>query len=269
MAAARILRMSRPLGLGLSHEVFSSSAVVSRPRTLIMCLNKAGLSSENPTGAGSCSERKPVAVKAAGCASGCVIVSEPKTDKGVDLGMLLGYVTDLMSRWMKFVTKERPWRLNIQMLVEKGCVLVLESYFQYFHAISQMSQQGHVVLLLIEAIDMFLVGTAMLIFGVALHVMFVGQQNLKGKGSLGSTLSGNFNLEKLPSWIGMETAIQAKSKIGQAVIMILQVQVLEKCKSIPVVNGMDIACFAGAIFLSSASLFVLSKIAFARVEARQ
>ncbi|KAL0302694.1 UNVERIFIED_CONTAM: hypothetical protein Sangu_3085300 [Sesamum angustifolium] len=122
--------------------------------------------------------------------------------------------------------------------------------------------------LLIEAIDMFLVGTAMLIFGVALHVMFVGQQSLKGKGSLGSTSSGNFNLEKLPSWIGMETAIQAKSKIGQAVIMILQVQVLEKCKSIPVVSGMDIACFAGAIFLSSASLFVLSKIAFARVEAR-
>ncbi|KAL0432459.1 UNVERIFIED_CONTAM: hypothetical protein Slati_2580200 [Sesamum latifolium] len=295
MAAARILRMSRPLGLGLSHEVFSSSAVVSRPRTLIMCLNKAGLSSENPTGAGSCSERKPVAVKAAGCASGCVIVSEPKSDKGVDLGMLLGCVADLMSRWMKFVTKERPLRLNIQMLVEKaiidcrfftllatagslvgsafcfveGCVLVLESFFQYFHAISQMSEQGHVVLLLIEAIDMFLVGTAMLIFGVALHVMFVGQQNLKDKGSLGSALSGNFNLEKLPSWIGMESAIQAKSKIGQAVLMILQVQVLEKFKSIPVVNGVDLACLAGAIFLSSASLFVLSKIAFAHVEVRQ
>ncbi|KAL0366147.1 UNVERIFIED_CONTAM: hypothetical protein Sradi_3504800 [Sesamum radiatum] len=255
MAAARILRMSRPLGLGLSHEVFSSSAVVSRPRTLIMCLNKTGLSTENSTGAGSCSERKPVTVKAAGSASGCVIVSEPKTDKGVDLGLLLGSVADLMSSWMKFITKERPWRLNIQMLMEKaildcrfftllatagslvgsafcfveGCVLVLESFFQYFHAISEMSEQGHVVLLLIK-LDMFLVGTTMLIFGVALHVMFVGQQNLKGKGSLGSTLSGNFNLEKLPSWIGMESAIQAKSKIGQAVIMILQVQVLENIR---------------------------------------
>ncbi|KAK4434475.1 hypothetical protein Salat_0610300 [Sesamum alatum] len=327
LAAARILRMSRPTGLiGLSHEVFSTSAMLSRPRTLIMCLNKAGLSSNNPTGTGNGDERKPVAVKAAGCVSGCMIVSEPKTDKGVDLGFLLGCVANLMSSLMKFIRKERPWRWNIQMLVEKaiidcrfftllatagslvgsafcfveGCVLVVESYLQYFHAISQMSEQGHVLLLLIEAIgmipflpsscihsdhlinflalvfnttnfptDMFLVGTAMLIFGVALHVMFVGQQNLKGKGSQhsGSALSRNFNLEKLPSWIGMESAIQAKSKIGQAVIMILQVQVLEKFKTIPVVNSMDLACFAGAVFLSSASLFVFSRITFAHTEA--
>ncbi|KAI3460278.1 hypothetical protein Pfo_016941 [Paulownia fortunei] len=297
MAATRLLRISRPLGLGLSHEVFSTlaiSSMVSRPRTL-MCLNKVGLSSENPPGGGG--ERKPVAVKAAGCTSPCVLVSEPKTDKGVDLALLLAYVTEAMSRWMKFITKQRPWRLHIQMFVQKaiidcrfftllatagsllasvlcfveGCFLILESYFQYFHALSQMSEQGHVVLLLIEAIDMFLVGTAMLVFGMALYVMFVGQNNIKGKGSQhsGSTLSRNFNLEKLPSWIGMESAMQAKSKMGHAVIMILQVQVLEKFKSIPVTNGMDLACFAGAVFLSSASIFLLSRIAFARAEAKR
>ncbi|KAK6130949.1 hypothetical protein DH2020_035311 [Rehmannia glutinosa] len=289
MALSRLLRISRPLGLGLSDEVSSnlaiSSMVASRPGTL-MCLAKAGLSSENPAG-----ERNPVAVKAAGCNSACLLVSEPKTDKGVDLALLLANVADKMSQWRKFITKARPWRFHIQMSVEKaiidcrfftllatagsmlgsvlcfveGCFLIMESYFQYFHSLSQMSDQGHLVLLLVQAIDMFLVGIAMLVFGMALHVMFVGQENLKGKGS---TLSRNFNLQKLPSWIGMGSAMQAKSKIGHAVIMILQVQVMEKFKSIPVTNGVDLACFAGAIFLSSASIFLLSRIGVARAEVK-
>lgn len=67
--------------------------------------------------------------------------------------------------------------------------------------------------------------------------------------------------QKLRSWIGIdESAMQAKSKIGHAVILILQIQVLDKFKTIPVTNGMDLACFAGAIFLSSASIFLLSRV---------
>ncbi|KAJ6679237.1 hypothetical protein OIU79_019071 [Salix purpurea] len=61
----------------------------------------------------------------------------------------------------------------------EGCFLILESYFQYFNTLSRVSDQGHLVHLLIEAIDMFLVGTAMLIFGVGLYVMFVGSKNSK------------------------------------------------------------------------------------------
>ncbi|KAL3840348.1 hypothetical protein ACJIZ3_024939 [Penstemon smallii] len=286
MAATRLLKMSKPLGLGFSQEVISNSSMVySRPRT-VLCVSKAGLSSENPPGGG---ERKPVAVKAAGCA----LTSEPKTDnKVVDLALLLPYVSDVVSPWLKFLTKQRPWGLHIQMFIEKviidcrfftllatagsligsvlcfveGCFLILESYFQYFHAISQLSEQGHhVMLLLIEAIDMFLVGTALLVFGMALHVMFVGS---KGKGSNhpDSSLSRKFDFQKLQSWMGMESVMQAKSKIGHAVIMILQVEVLEKCKSIPMSNGLDLACFAGVVFLSSASIFILSKIAVARAE---
>lgn len=41
--------------------------------------------------------------------------------------------------------------------------------------------------------DMFLVGTAMLTFAMALHVMFVGQRNSNGKGSHHS--GSAFNLE--------------------------------------------------------------------------
>lgn len=34
----------------------------------------------------------------------------------------------------------------------QGCFIVLESYFQYFHALSDKADQGHIVHLLIEAI---------------------------------------------------------------------------------------------------------------------
>lgn len=45
--------------------------------------------------------------------------------------------------------------------------------------------------------DVFLVGTAMLVFGMSLYVMFVGTNNLKGEGSqhLRPSLFGNFNVE--------------------------------------------------------------------------
>lgn len=64
----------------------------------------------------------------------------------------------------------------------------------------------------------------------------------------------------------MESAMDAKSKIGHAIMLILQVQVLDKFRSIAVTSGMDLACLAGAIFLSSASIFILSRISVPRAE---
>ena len=58
----------------------------------------------------------------------------------------------------------------------------------------------------------------------------------------------------------MQSVSQAKSKIGHAVMMILQVGVLDKLKSVPVVTGLDLACVAGAVFISSACIFLLSKL---------
>ncbi|KAK3015129.1 hypothetical protein RJ639_006279 [Escallonia herrerae] len=113
-----------------------------------------------------------------------------------------------------------------------------------------------------NAYYMFLVGTAMLIFGVGLHVMFVGSRNLNAEGSQlpGSNFFGLFHLKELPAWVGMKSITQAKSKIGHALMMILQVGVLEKFKSIPLVTGMDLACFAGAVLMSSACIFLLSRL---------
>ncbi|KAL2459102.1 uncharacterized protein Fot_55120 [Forsythia ovata] len=284
--------MSRPISLGPSRDSSSNStcsSMVSTSRTL-MCLTKAGLSSKNVPAGGD--ERKTVAMKAA-AGSTCVVISEPKTEKRVDLALLIANASDVILQWRIMITKRRPWKFNIQMLIEKaivdcrfftflaiggsllssilcfveGCFLIVESYFQYFRAISQMSQQGqgHVVQLLIEAIDVFLLGTAMLIFGMSLYVIFVGTKNLKGKGSqhIRPSLFGNFNVETIPARVGMQSVMQAKSKMGHAVIMILLVEVLEKFKSIPVVTGWDLACFAAAIFVSTASIFLLSKLSIA------
>lgn len=255
-----------------------------------MCLSKAGLNSKNVSTGGGGGDEKKTAVKAmGGCA--CVVISEPKTDKGVDLALLIANASDVILQWWIMITKQRPWKFNIQMFIEKaivdcrfftlfaiggsllgsvlcfveGCFLILQSYLQYFRAISHTMQQGHVVQLLIEAIDVFLVGTAMLIFGMSLYVMFVGTNNLKGEGSqhLRPSLFGNFNVETIPSRVGIQSVMQAKSKMGHAVIMILLVEVLEKFKSIPVVTGWDLAFFAAAIFVSSASIFLLSRLAVA------
>lgn len=58
----------------------------------------------------------------------------------------------------------------------------------------------------------------------------------------------------------MESMSAAKSKIGHAVMMILQVGVLEKFKNIPLSSAVDLACFAAAVLISSASIFFLSKL---------
>lgn len=58
----------------------------------------------------------------------------------------------------------------------------------------------------------------------------------------------------------MESVTQAKYRIGYAAIMILQVGLLEKFKKVPLVTSLDLACFAGAVLVSSASIFDLSKL---------
>ncbi|XP_073306559.1 uncharacterized protein [Primulina huaijiensis] len=295
MTAARFLRVSKlPTGLGFSTETVSSSSfslMGSRHRTQ-MCLRDIGLSSDThtPTIGGV---RKPVTVQATGTPSACVLISETKANKTVDLALLFAKVAEVMSQLLEFITRRRPWRFHIEMFVEKviidcrffallavagsligsvlcfvqGCFLILESYFQYFHAMSKMSEQGHVVLLLIEAMDMFLVGIAMLIFGMAMHIMFVGSSDRKRFLEYSaSTSSNNFSLEKLSSWIKMRSVMQAKSKIGHAVILILQVEVLEKSKYLTTTSPLDLACYAGVVLLSSASIFILSRIALSRDE---
>ncbi|XVE69966.1 hypothetical protein DITRI_Ditri10aG0033400 [Diplodiscus trichospermus] len=269
MAATRLLRSpNKPLGRTFA----ASSSWPSSSVKTVRYISKGWPDREKKV-YGSRNYRKPtVDVKASGAAT-----SEPRIDWGRRLASLLANATNAMRQVVRPVVKPRPWKLHVQMLIQKvvidcrfftmfavagsllGSVLC---FVEYFHSLSQISDQEHIIHLLIEAIDMFLVGTAMLIFGMGLYIMFVGSKTMEGGApSLPrSNLFGLFHLKTLPAWAEMKSVSQAKSKMGHAVMMILQVGVLEKFKSIPIVTSLDLACFAGAVFVSSACTFLLSRL---------
>ncbi|KAF8377472.1 hypothetical protein HHK36_030851 [Tetracentron sinense] len=275
----RMLRTSRPLRFRLPSSCPNSSS-----SSTLRCLNKVGA-----TGEKRISGKSMEGVKASLVSDAAVIASELQTKSQEGLASVAADFMDAVLKILRPPVIRKPWRLHAQILIQRvifdcrfftmfavvgsligsvlcfveGCLLILQSYFEYFQGISQRLDQEHVVQLLIEAIDMFLVGTAMLMFGMGLYVMFVGLKDTKrenGRLLSGSNLFGLFYIKRLPTWVETQSVSEAKSKIGHAVLMILQVGVLEKFKSTPLVNGLDLACFAGAILISSASIFLLSRL---------
>ncbi|KAF9668630.1 hypothetical protein SADUNF_Sadunf14G0023700 [Salix dunnii] len=296
MTTTRLLRSSK-----LLHHVAPPNTT-SSPFTTVKCVGKAtGFNGDKMVSGdhGDHKRKSTVAVKASVAASkGSLLTVEPPRifERGlIDLASLLAMVSNALRKVLRPpALKPKLWKFQVQKLIEKaiidcrfftlfavagsllgsalcfveGCFLILESYFQYFNTLYRVSDQGHLVHLLIEAIDMFLVGTAMLIFGVGLYVMFVGSKNPKDQAlSLpDSNLFGLFSLKSLPTWFEMRSVSQAKSKIGHAIMMILQVGMLEKFKSIPLATSVDLACFAGAVLFSSACIFLLSRLSLGAVE---
>ncbi|GJY29165.1 hypothetical protein Tco_0404932 [Tanacetum coccineum] len=285
MAAVRLARMSKPR-TALGGPSLQSVSSMVRVKLRFTCM-AAGFGLENGRLDGDV-ERKPVMVTKAATYKVSVLdgalVAPTQTSEKVDLATLVVLVRTAVQRRSKIVMKPRPWSLIIQSFVEKvimdsrfftifgvagtllgsvlcfmeGVFLVAESYLQYFHAMYQHSDHSHIMHLLIEAL-----GTAMLTFGMGLHLMFVGSRASKGKGLPipPSNFFGLFYLKEIPSWAGMNSISQAKSKFGHALMLLLQVGVLDKFKSIPLVTGLDLACFAASVFVSSAGVFILSRIA--------
>ncbi|WOH02913.1 hypothetical protein DCAR_0522303 [Daucus carota subsp. sativus] len=257
----RLLGNNRPLGLGTSYALSSKNR--GTESATFSLVSKMGFQGEKVAVAGG-GEKKPImAVKACVGLVERIATSKTQTSDVVHLSFILANVSALVLHGLKMVTEPRPWRSHIQMLIERvvidtrffamlavagsllgsvlcfleGSFIIIESYLQYLQALSHgsASEHGHHIMhLLIEAMDMYLVGTAVLIFGTGLH--------------------------KLPSWAGMNSIGQAKTKIGHALMMILQVGVMEKFESIPLATGLDLACFAGALFISSASIFLLARL---------
>jgi hypothetical protein len=97
---------------------------------------------------------------------------------------------------------------------------------------------------------MFLIGTALLTFGMGMYGMFYGSQSAVQKPIY----------QKLKEGARLQSIVQAKSRFGHAILLLLQAGVLEKFKSVPLVTGLDMACFAGAVLASSAGVFLLSKL---------
>ncbi|CAL4927229.1 unnamed protein product [Urochloa decumbens] len=153
-------------------------------------------------------------------------------------------------------------------LFAKGCAFVMKSFFM--HTMSHAVDKGEIVKLLIEALDMFLMGTALIKFGMGIYIMFYGSQNIQTPaGHVNTPHLGAFNLKKLKDGARIRSITQAKTRIGHAIVLLLQVGVLEKFKCVPLVTGLDMACFAGAVLASSAGVFLLSKLSMGQQRLKQ
>ncbi|XP_044510065.1 uncharacterized protein LOC123228672 isoform X1 [Mangifera indica] len=276
MATSRLFLTAEPLRHAFSSSTCSSSSSTNAVR----CMGKAGFNGEKRI-CGNADQRRPTLPTKTSVAP---LDSLLITTKPADF-------IDALLKVSRQILERRPWK-SIQMLIERviidcrfftlfavagsllgsvlcfleGSFLVLKSYFQFFNTLSPKNDHGHMVHLIIEAIDLFLVGTAMLIFGVGLYAMFVGSKNITEKEQLlsGSNLFGLFHMKRLPKWVEMESVWEAKSKLGHAVMIILQVGVLEKFNTITLVTSLDMVCFAGALLISSVCTFLLSRLSVSR-----
>ncbi|XP_058103750.1 uncharacterized protein LOC131247855 isoform X1 [Magnolia sinica] len=81
----------------------------------------------------------------------------------------------------------------------KGCTYVVSAFQEYF---AGGGPGGKIILILVEAIDIYLIGTVMLVFGMGLYELFISnlniesyqQSHLQETSSYGSNLFGLFRL---------------------------------------------------------------------------
>ncbi|KFK28595.1 hypothetical protein AALP_AA7G017900, partial [Arabis alpina] len=125
--------------------------------------------------------------------------------------------------------------------------------------------RGKVILLLVEAIDIYLLGTVMLVFGMGLYELFIS--NLDTSESLSvenannrSSLFGMFTLKERPQWLEVKSVSELKTKLGHVIVMLLLIGLFDKSRKIAITSVTDLLCISVSIFLCSACLFLLSRL---------
>lgn len=121
------------------------------------------------------------------------------------------------------------------------------------------------VLRLVEAIDVYLAGTVMLIFGMGLHGLFISNEPPDVPASVdrslkNSSLFGMFALKERPKWMKISSLDELKTKVGHVIVMILLVKMFERSKMVTISTGLDLLSYSVCIFLSSASLYILHNL---------
>ncbi|KAG2614153.1 hypothetical protein PVAP13_4KG381502 [Panicum virgatum] len=101
----------------------------------------------------------------------------------------------------------------------KGWVYVMDAFVEYY-----LHGGGTVVRMLLEAIDLFLIGTVMFVFGTGLYELFISNMDM----SYGSNLFGLFNLPERPKWLVINSVNDLKTKLGHVIVMSLLVGIFEK-----------------------------------------
>lgn len=141
----------------------------------------------------------------------------------------------------------------------KGCVYVMGAFTEY-----HLHGSGKVILMLFEAIDMYLIGTVMFVFGTGLYELFISNMDIAKQSSYGSNLFGLFRLPERPKWLEIQSVNDLKTKLGHVIVMVLLVGIFEKSKRITITSCVDLLCFAASIFFSSGCLYLLSRLSSAK-----
>ncbi|KAL3537496.1 hypothetical protein ACH5RR_000862 [Cinchona calisaya] len=146
-----------------------------------------------------------------------------------------------------------------------GCVYIFEAYKVYWTSCVKGIHTGNMVLRLVEAIDVYLAGTVMLIFGMGLYGLFISNVDPNVSPSFdraikGSSLFGMFALKERPKWMKISSLDELKTKVGHVIVMILLVKMFERSKMVTIATGLDLLCYSISIFLSSASLYILHNL---------
>uniref|UniRef100_A0A0C9RPG3 TSA: Wollemia nobilis Ref_Wollemi_Transcript_29334_1444 transcribed RNA sequence n=1 Tax=Wollemia nobilis TaxID=56998 RepID=A0A0C9RPG3_9CONI len=146
-----------------------------------------------------------------------------------------------------------------------GCMYIVEAFKVYWTSCIKGIHTGQMVLRLVEAVDVYLAGTVMLIFGMGLYELFVSNvpRNVppnEDRALLSSSLFGMFTLKERPRWMRISSLDELKTKVGHVIVMILLVKMFERSKTVAITSGLDLLSYSVCIFLSSASLFVLHNL---------
>ncbi|CAK9152287.1 unnamed protein product [Ilex paraguariensis] len=146
-----------------------------------------------------------------------------------------------------------------------GCVYIIEAYKIYWTSCVKGIHTGQMVLRLVEAIDVYLAGTVMLIFGMGLYGLFISNvpPNVPptvDRALKGSSLFGMFALKERPKWMQISSLDELKTKVGHVIVMILLVKMFERSKMVTIATGVDLLSYSVCIFLSSASLYILHNL---------
>ncbi|KAG8079443.1 hypothetical protein GUJ93_ZPchr0007g4432 [Zizania palustris] len=146
-----------------------------------------------------------------------------------------------------------------------GCVYIKEAYSVYWTSCVKGVHTGQMVLKVVEAIDVYLAGTVMLIFGMGLYGLFISNTSTdvpseSDRALQGSSLFGMFALKERPKWMKITSLDELKTKVGHVIVMILLVKMFERSKMVKITTGMDLLSYSVCIFLSSASLYILHNL---------
>ncbi|XP_061998779.1 uncharacterized protein LOC133716061 [Rosa rugosa] len=146
-----------------------------------------------------------------------------------------------------------------------GCVYIVDAYRVYWGSCVKGHHTGQMVLRLVEAIDVYLAGTVMLIFGMGLYGLFISNvpndvPSNADRALKGSSLFGMFALKERPKWMKISSLDELKTKVGHVIVMILLVKMFERSKMVQITTGLDLLSYSVCIFLSSASLYILHNL---------